>query len=257
MQQSEDLKLAIQAVQRAGEIVKEGFGKVTDFKEKEGKGIVTETDQESEEVIIKTLQSGSDFPILAEESGQVGEIGNSFWVVDPLDGTTNFSRGIPIFCVSIAMVKNKSVVLGATLNPLTGDIYYAEKGKGAFLNGESIRVSGRSDKLLLVLNRGYSQEANLKYIKITEALSHMATLRRMGSAALELCWTAQGIAEGFMDFGDELWDYAVGVLLITEAGGKVTDWKGNDWTINSKYILATNGLIHNKIKDSIENLQTT
>lgn len=256
MQQSGDLKLAIQAVEKAAQIVKEGFGKVTQFVEKEGKGIVTEIDHKSEETIIKILQQGSNCPILAEESGQIGETGDTFWVIDPLDGTTNFSRGIPIFCVSVALIKNRSVVLGVTLNPLTGDVYFAEKGKNAFLNGEKIRVSGRSDKLVIALNKGYSREADRKYIKVTEVLSPAATLRRLGSTALELTWAAQGLIEGFLDFGDELWDYAAGSLLISEAGGKVTDWKGQDWGIDSKYILATNGLVHDEIKGSIENLQT-
>lgn len=255
MQQSEDLKLVIKAAQKAGLIIREGFGKVTDFKVKEGKGIVTEIDHKSEEMIIKALQENSDYPILAEESGKVGEIGDTFWVIDPLDGTTNFSRGIPIFCVSIALIKNRSVVLGVTLNPLTNDIYFAEKGKGAYLNGKTLQVSIKSNDFLLILNRGYSQEAGLAFKKLVEKLSPSVMIRRLGASALELCFVAQGSAEGLIDFGDELWDYAAGTLFVEEAGGKITDWRGNKWDIDNKYILASNEFVHDKIKSSIEDLQ--
>lgn len=256
MQQSNELKLAIRAGRKAGQIIVDGYGKVTNFRVKKGKGIVTEIDHKSEVTIIQTLQAGSGYPILAEESGKTGEVKDTFWVIDPLDGTRNFSRGIPIFCVSITLIKNGSVALGVTLNPITGDVYSAVKGEGAYLNDRSLKVSRRSEGQVLILNKGYSPEADSKFIKVVEKLSPVSILRRLGSSALELCFVAQGSVEGFISFGDELWDYAAGALLVSEAGGKVTDWKGQDWNIDSKYILATNSLIHDEIKGSIENLQS-
>lgn len=258
MQQSDELKLAIEAAKKSGQIIKSGFGKVTDFKVKIGKGIVTEIDHTAEKVIIEILQSKFDYPILAEESGKIGEIKDSFWVIDPLDGTTNFSRGIPFFCTSIALIKNRKVVLGVTLYPITGDIYYAEKGKGAYVNGKRLHVSSRSDNdYLPVLNRGYGQDAELTFKKLVEKFNSFARMRRLGASALELCFVAKGSVDAFVDFGDELWDYAAGTLMVQEAGGKVTDWQGNDWTIENKYILATNSLIHDEVKNEIKDLQKT
>lgn len=255
MQQSKDLQLAIKATRKAAVIIKEGFGRITSFKVKPGKGIVTEIDHASEAAIIQILQQGSDYPILAEESGRIGASGDSFWVIDPLDGTRNFQRGIPIFCVSIALIKNNSVALGVTLNPVNGDIYFAEKGRGAYLNDKSLKVSKITDSLVLALNKGYSPEADIKFIKTVERLSPTSVLRRLGSTALELAFVAAGVLEGYISFGDELWDYAAGVLMIEEAGGKVTDWKGNEWDIENKYVLATSVIINDKIKALVSDLQ--
>lgn len=157
--------------------------------------------------------------------------------------------------MSIALIKNGSVEVGVTLNPINDDIYSAEKGKGAYLNDRVIRVSSRINQPVISLNKGYSEEADLKYRQITEKISPVLTIRRFGSAALELCWVAAGTVEGFIDFGDELWDFAAGVLMVSEAGGRVTDWKGNPWSIENKYVLATNSLVHDKIKNLIANLQ--
>lgn len=130
MQQSNDLKLAISAVKKAGEIIKKGYGQTLQITTKGNHlNIVTQIDRESEETIMSALQADSDYPILAEESGQKGQIKDTFWVADPLDGTTNFSRGIPFFSVSVALVKKNQVILGVTLNPLTGELYFAQKGQ--------------------------------------------------------------------------------------------------------------------------------
>lgn len=258
MQQSNDLKLAISAVKKAGEIIQKGYGQTLQITSKGNHlNIVTQIDRESEEIIMSTLQADSDYPILAEESGQIGQIKDTFWVTDPLDGTTNFSRGIPFFSVSVAQVKKNQVILGVTLNPLTGELYSAQKGQGSNLNDKPIRVSSKSESAMLILNQGYSNEATVKYIQSTQKLSPAFTVRRLGSSCLEHCLVASGVVEGSVSFGDKLWDYAAGVLLVEEAGGKVTDWKGNRWTFDNHYVLASNGLIHEKIKESIDSLQTT
>lgn len=256
MQQSDELRLAIEAITKAGGIIRNGYGQALEIKIKENaRSIVTQIDYQSEKEIINVLKSGYDYPILAEESGEVGKIEDTFWVIDPLDGTTNFSRGIPFFSVSIALVKNNQVILGVTLDPLTNELYWAQKGKGAYLNDKPIRVSSTTEGALLVLNKGITRKADLKYIAATRKLSPSFVLRRMGSSCRELCLVAKGSIEGFADFDDKLWDYAAGVLLVSEAGGKVTDWQGNNWDIKNKYVLATNGVIHGQIKNLIANLQ--
>lgn len=258
MQQSDDLKLAISAVKKAGEIVKSGFGQALEIATKGNHlNIVTQIDRQSEETFINTLQADSAYPILAEEGGPRGQLKDIFWVVDPLDGTTNFSRGIPFFSVSVALIKKSQVVLGVTLNPLTGDLYFAQKGQGTYLNNKPIKVSERSEGAMLILNQGYSDESTVKYIQATKKLSAGFTVRRLGSSCLEHCLVASGIVEGQVSFGDKIWDYAAGVLLVEEAGGKVTDWQGNKWTIDSPYFLATNNLIHDSVRERIDTLQTT
>lgn len=255
MQQSDELKLAIEAAKKAEEIIKNGYGQKLEITVKENlRSIVTQIDKQSEKAIINILKSGSSYPILAEESGKSGELGDTFWVIDPLDGTTNFSRGIPFFCVSIALVKNNQVVLGVTLNPLTGDLYFAEEGQGAYVNDKQVKVSQTIEGALVILNEGISEESGQKYIEVTKKLRPNFILRRLGSSCLELAYVASGITEGMVSFGDKPWDMAAGSILIKEAGGRVTDWQGSDWTIKSEYMLASNGLIHQKIKESIDSI---
>lgn len=252
MQQSEELKLAIRAAKKAAGIVKKGFRQALEIREKaNNEGVVTQIDHQSEEIIIKILKGSSSYPVLAEESGASGKLGDTFWVIDPLDGTRNFSRGVPIFAVTIALVKNGAVVLGVTLNPLTGDLYCAGKGKGAYLNDKAITVSDRSANIVTIFSRGYGNEADEKFRQAIDKLSPVTNNRNLGSASLEMCLVADGSFEGYVGCGDKLWDYAAGVLLIEEAGGKVTNWKGNMWSINDEYILATNGVVHKKLLERL------
>lgn len=256
MEVTDELKLITEAVRKAGQIVKDGYGQNLEITIKgDPKNIATQIDQASEKAIIETLQASSDYPILAEESGKSGELGDTFWVIDPLDGTTNFSRGIPFFSVSVALVKEEKVVCGATLNPLTGDLYFAQKGKGAYLNDLQIKVSDKTEGAIVILNQGYSEEAILKYRQTVEKLGPLYILRRLGSSCLEYCMVASGVVEGFVSFGDKLWDYAAGMIIIEEAGGKVTDWKGNPWSVWSPYVLSSNQVVYEKLKENVEDLQ--
>lgn len=255
---SSDLQLAITAAQKAGGIIREGYGNIQSITNKEeGKGILTDVDQKSEGIIIKTLQEKSEYAILAEETGDIKGKGDAYWVIDPLDGTTNFSREIPFFCVSIALLKNNQVELGVTLNPMTNECFYAEQGKGAYKNENPIRVSNRSfsKSPVIFISNGYAKEDKRIFAKATDRLSTLCSLRKLGSTALELCYVAQGSVEGFLSSGDELWDYAAGIVLIEEAGGKVTDWKGNKWDNSSSFILASNGLAHEDLLKYTRDLQ--
>ncbi|MCL4365843.1 inositol monophosphatase [Patescibacteria group bacterium] len=256
MQQSDELNLAINAIKKAGQIIKDGYGKTLEILIKENiKSIVTQIDKAAEKTIIEMLQTSSDYPILAEESGKIGNVDKTFWVIDPLDGTTNFSRNIPFFSTSVALVKDDTVVLGVTFNPLSNELFYAEKGKGAYLNGNQINVSTRTEGAIVIINQGIGVKADLKYTQVTEKLSSAFTLRRLGSSCLEYCLVACGGVEKFASYGDKPWDLAAGMLIVQEAGGKVSDWKGNKWSIWNSYALVSNKVIYDKLIQSVDSLQ--
>lgn len=257
MEFSKDLKLAIEAAKEAGKILKKGFGNFKTVSEKPGKGIVTEIDKASEDKILAILRRESEYSIYAEESGRKDNKSNKCWIIDPLDGTTNFVRSIPLFCSTIALMENNELSLGVTYNPLTHDCFFAEKGKGAFLNDQRIKVSQKAftGSNLVLLSSGYASEHKEIFGKAVLALSKDFSIRKLGTTALELCFVAQGNTQAFLCSGDELYDYAAGLLLVREAGGKVTDWKGNDWNNSNSYILASNGVIHDQIISKIKDLQ--
>lgn len=253
-----DLLLAIEAAKAAGEVIKKGYGNIqkTEDKEDGAKGIVTDVDKKSEEVILKILQKKSNYAIFTEETGNIkGKDG--LWVIDPIDGTTNFSRGIPLFCVSIALMKQNKIELGVIYNPILNELYYAEKSKGAYLNEKRIYVS-KKDSLkgsVIIINHGYEQTDKERAIEVTKNLYKDCSLRRFGATAYELCFVANGSTDGFMSSGDELYDYTAGLVLVEEAGGKVTDWKGNGWNNSNSFILASNGKAHDKLINKLSNLQ--
>lgn len=164
---STDLELAVNTAKKASEIVRLGFDKIHQISEKDNKSIVTEVDKNSEEAIISALEKDSKYPILSEETRSTISGASSYWAVDPLDGTTNFSRQIPFCAVSIALIRDNEVVIGVVFNPFTNELFYAEKGQGAFLNDGKITVSEKSD--LLFANTGYNVEHKEKYIQVVAA----------------------------------------------------------------------------------------
>ena len=257
MNNQDELQIALEAGKKVENLLKQGFEKVLNISVKEGKGVVTEIDQESERIIVDAIQHKSNYPILGEEGGLRGEKGNTYWVIDPLDGTTNFTRKIPLCAVSIALIKNNQVVVGVVYNPLLNECYFASKGNGAYCNGQKIKVSDVSSvkESIIFINSGYMYEDRKKASEITLRLGIDVTPRKFGSSALELCYVAKGSTEAFLCSGDELWDYAAGILLVEEAGGAVSDWSGKKWDNSSSFIFASNGSIHNKILQNIKGLQ--
>lgn len=253
---SSDLQLAITAAKAAGEIIKAGYGNIQKIDNKDNGTIVTNVDKESEETIINILQKKSNYAIYSEEIGNI-EGKNGLWVIDPLDGTTNFARGIPLFCVSIALMKGNNIELGVIYNPTLDELFFAEKGKGCFLNNKKNYVSNKSgiNKSIIIANQGHIKEIRERYLKIVQRLYKVCYFRRFGTTALELCYIAKGGADAFMCSGDELYDYAAGLIIVEEAGGKVTDWKGNTWDNTNSFILATNRKIHDEIVVEIKDLQ--
>ena len=218
---------------------------------------MTQTDKATERVIIDILQAHSAYPIISEETAPDDPPPGRSWIIDPLDGTTNFARKLPFFTVSIALLQDQDVILGVIVNPLTEECFYAEKGKGAYLNGQPIKVSSKTDAstTVLFLDHGYQTDHRKRYALVADRFAHRYSVRALGTTALELAYLARGCAGGFICSGDEFWDYAAGIILIEEAGGKVTDWKGNHWDRSNAFILASNGSLHQELVVAIAELQ--
>ncbi|NBV30524.1 MAG: inositol monophosphatase [Chitinophagaceae bacterium] len=224
---------------------------------KEGvNNLVTEADHASEKAILSVIKR--DFPdhqILAEESGALSQNSEFKWVIDPIDGTVNFAQGIPLNCVSIGIEHKGVIVMAAVYNPHLNEFFFAEKRKGATLNDKPIRVSQKSVTLHSCLVTGfpytYINEPNGPLEVFERFVRKGVPVRRLGSAAIDLCWVACGRFDGFFEQKLEPWDSAAGFLIVEEAGGRVTDFKGDLFSIYQHKVLATNGLIHAEMLDVI------
>ncbi len=255
------LKAAVQAAQAAGKIHKKHYGKTLNiqFKSKNNQNLVTQVDKLSEKAILSLLQKR--FPahnFLGEESG--GQENNSryTWVVDPLDGTTNFAHAYPFFCVSIALLKDKKPVAAVVYDSLRNECFTAEKGRGAFLNGRRLNVSkiGTLEESLLCTGFAYAvRETRYNLDNFEKFVLKAQGVRRDGSAALNLAYVAAGRFDGFWERGIQAWDMAAGVLLVWEAGGQVTDLTGKPYDLFKENALASNGKIHNHLFKILKNGQ--
>lgn len=211
--------------------------------------LVTDADKGSEKLIIDFIHK--NFPghgILAEESGGEDQNAEYLWVIDPLDGTTNFAHGLPLYAVSIGVMKNGETIMGAVADVSRGIIYSAEKGGGAYANNKRITVSSRSrlEESLLVTGFPYDVREHADPILnvLGGFLKTARGIRRLGSAALDFCFIAQGVFDGYWEMHLQSWDICAGQIIVEEAGGRVTDFAGNRLSIFSKEILCSNGLIH-------------
>ncbi len=244
------LKLAINAAKAAGAILKEGLGAIHQIRYKPGEyNLVTEIDTRSERTIIDMIRAEyPDHTFLAEESGLTEAQPEFRWIIDPLDGTVNYAHGLPVFCVSIALEIRGEIALGVIYHPILDELFTAEKGDGAFLNGNPISVSHESDftKTLLVTGFPYNSRINPHHT-IDHFINFVKAgrpIRRLGSAALDLAYLACGRMDAFWEVSLNAWDVAAGSLLLTEAGGKITDLSGNPWTVYTEALLASNGHVH-------------
>lgn len=242
-----------EAAYAAGEIIQSYFQGSFKVGNKEGiNNLVTEVDTKAETKIIEIIQSYyPDHFIVSEEVGELTSDSSYKWIIDPIDGTVNFAHGIPICCVSIALVFEGKPILGAVYNPMMNEFFFAEKGKGAFLNDQQIHVSQKSDfrKACLVTGFPYKWPKTTEHpIKVFERfIMQGLPVRRLGSAAIDLCWVACGRFDGFWEYNLSAWDVAAGYLIIEEAGGRVTDFDGKPYSVFDRQTLATNGLIHDKM----------
>jgi myo-inositol-1(or 4)-monophosphatase len=225
---------------------------------KEGvNNLVTEADHASEKAIIDIIKN--DFPdhfILSEESGETGNAHEYKWIIDPIDGTVNFANGIPLCCVSVALELNGEIILGAVYNPNMNEFFFAESRCGATLNDKKIRVSDKTEVLRSCLVTGfpytYLDEPNGPLQVFEKLIRQGIPVRRLGSAAIDLCWVAAGRFDGFYEHKLEAWDSAAGFLLVEEAGGRVTDFKGDHYSPYQPHILATNGKIHEELLNYVK-----
>ena len=248
---------AIEAARKSARILRARFGNILHIREKENAEIVTEADTQSEEVIVSTIQA--DFPdhaVLGEECGLIPGASEYKWIVDPLDGTVNFAHQIPIFSISIAMAVRDTIVLGIILDPINDELFSAVSGQGAQLNGEPIQVSATrtTAKSLLVTGFPYNVQEILEPVMVRygSCLRASQGMRRLGSAALDLCYVACGRFEGFWEQNLKPWDSAAGALMVVEAGGRVTTFSDQPYTVKHAEILATNGLIHREMLGLLE-----
>lgn len=257
-------KFIIVLAREAGKILKVGYYKSKSITSKGGQGIVTDTDFRAENKLISMIHK--KYPlhhILGEESGKViskksleMKEKNDFksdylWIIDPLDGTTNFAHNYQQFCTSIALAYKEKVILGAVFNPITNELFFAEKGKGAFLNNQKISVSKRKLKHALLCTgfaykRDHWMHNNLKNIGAILARGAQG-VRIDGTAALDLCYVACSKFDGFWESNLHSWDIAAGCLIVEEANGKVTNDKGRPWKIYDKNIVASNKIVDKDI----------
>ena len=257
-----DLTLAaIQAALNAGELLVRGFGTTFNISSKEGmQNLVTEYDNAAQDLIISNLQK--NFPehqFLGEEDKKKQTIDSQkiVWIIDPLDGTVNFARSIPIFAVSIAAALGKDILCGVVYYPMMNELFIAEKNKGAYLNGKRLKVSKRQSFKEAFIATGFPYDVDQNPLHCIERFSSFAKmgipLRRMGSAAIDLSYVAAGRFDAFWEVGLHSWDLAAGKLMIEEAGGKVSHYDGKEHQLYGYFnTLASNGLLHQKMVDLLK-----
>lgn len=246
------LEVAVETALEAGRILAEEFERPADISYKGDVDLVTQADRRAEQCIVARL--GREFPehgILAEEGGGHESRSRYRWYVDPLDGTTNFAHGYPCFAVSIGLAEDDRMIAGVVHNPVSKELFIAERGRGATRNGRKIRVSGIDRLARSLLVTGFpthkrTQNPNIHYYWDFTLKSH--GVRRDGSAALDLAAVAAGRFEGFWEFGLKPWDTAAGVLLVEEAGGQVTDFDGQPYRLGGPVLLASNRLVHEEMQ---------
>lgn len=253
------LDIATEAAMSAGAILQDLWGKIENIEEKGRSGdLVTEADKKSEVEILNVLRRHvPHHQILAEESGQSGDTDNDYlWAIDPLDGTTNYAHGYPIACVSVGLLIKGTPVVGVVYNPFRNELFRAAKGLGATLNRRPIRVSNTADlnKSLLVTGFAYDRRETKdnNYAEFCY-LTHLTQgVRRSGSAALDLTDVACGRLDGYWERGIRPWDMAAGIVVLEEAGGKVTAYDQSPLIIDSGRLLATNGQIHASLSQALQ-----
>ncbi|HLY12161.1 MAG TPA: inositol monophosphatase family protein [Planctomycetota bacterium] len=248
------LEFAKKIALRAGDFLKKNSSgrRRIQYKDDLGSNIVTDMDHASEEMIVKALKKEfPDHAIVAEESGLSGDSPHK-WYIDPVDGTTNFAHGFPIWAVTLAYEANGRIQAGATYAPMLGQLYWAQRGRGAYCNGRRLHVTRQAKLQHALLCTGFSylleyRKINLKYF--SEFLMKAQAIRRMGAASLDLCWTAAGAFDGFWEMRLGPWDMAAGIVILEEAGAKVTDFHGGPVDIRRGDFLGANPALHRRMLD--------
>ncbi len=245
--------VAVKAALEAGGMLKEKFGHVTDIKTKSDRNLVSDLDLKADEIITRVIEEKFESDNILSEEKPIPELEAGFtWIIDPIDGTHNYIRNIAIFGVSIGIAYNDKVVAGVIYMPTTNELYWAQKDKGAYCNDKRIRVSQRDIRQATIFfDSGirYKPDAILK--SLGSVADKVFNVRMLGSTVRGLTYIAEGKAELEVEYTDQVWDYAAGLCIIEEAGGRVTDFKGNEWNINTKEYIASNGVIHDEILNTL------
>ena len=249
------LDFALETAKQAGSIIMQHFGKISSVDRKSTDiDLLTIADTESEAYILDRIKT--TYPqhhIIAEESNLTKGNSDYRWVIDPLDGTTNFVHNLPIFAVSMGLQYKEETILGVVYNPAANKCFWAEKNGGAYLNEKSIHITSTNtlNNSLLVTGFPYIHDDLFEkcFDLFKELYGKTQGVRRLGAAALDFCFVAMGRFEGFWEFGLSPWDVCAGALILTEAGGKVSDWDGSPMPFSGNRILATNGHIQGEMMD--------
>lgn len=246
------LETAMDAAKAAGEILLRSYEKPKNIEFKGEADLVTEMDRSSEKLIVeKILGQYPNHAIVAEETGSRKTNSEYRWIIDPLDGTTNYAHDLPLFSISIALEHKKEMIVGVVLDPVRPELFYAEKNRGAYLNGKPISVSRVDDLNRSLLVTGFpvkkreEAETNVQVFRAFTLRSQ--GVRRLGSAALDLCYVACGRFEAHWEYRLHAWDTAAGSLIVSEAGGRITDFGGKRFDPFGTETLASNGKIHNSM----------
>jgi myo-inositol-1(or 4)-monophosphatase len=249
---------AVEAVVRAGEMMLESAGRKVRVDKKSAIDLVTEVDVAVERMFRELIgQRFPDHAILGEEFGGSAVVPEGpCWVFDPIDGTTNFAHGLPIFCASLALEIDGIADVAAVYDPNRRELFTAERGAGAFVNGVPLRTSGAARLIDAMLVTGFPYDVHARVDEIVGLfgafVGRARAVRRLGSAAIDLCWVAAGRMDGFWESDLQPWDLAGGALIVAEAGGRVTDTAGRAFTSRAGQVVASNGHIHDEMLAVIE-----
>jgi myo-inositol-1(or 4)-monophosphatase len=243
----------IEIIKEAGEILRDGYYSKKEVTFKAKKDLVTKYDVAVENFLKEKFEKEfTDFNVIAEESDNTNKIFSNSIIVDPIDGTTNFVNKLPHTAISVGVYKDKKPYIGIVYNPILNELYTAVVGEGAYCNGEKIEVSDEVDFQKALLSTGFpytsgtcEDDLNDVMVKLKDILPKCQDIRRLGSAALDLCYVARGVYEGYYEMNLKAWDVSAGLIILQEAGGKVSNIDGDEYVLfENKYIVASNRLIH-------------
>jgi len=248
-------QVAFRAARLAGKSLLKNYGKLksSDIRKKSKHDLVTKADMDANRIIIRAIkQKFPNHDFLSEETGFEDNPDIYQWIIDPLDGTTNYSIHNPLYCTAVTLVCKRDILLSVIYAPYLKEFYYAELGKGAFLNGKRIHVSSKRklENSTVLLGRSHRHESHVNLSTVQKRLKpKVLNMRLLGSGSLDLAYVASGRAEACLLVPTEiyLWDSLAGILLIREAGGKVTDFRGKEWSIKSQGVFASNGLVQERL----------
>ena len=252
---SANINIMVKACRKAAKTLIRDFGEIEKLQVSvKGPGdFVTNSDKKVEQILIDELQKARpNYSVLSEEIGEINNDESFRWIIDPIDGTSNFLHGIPHFAISLGLEHNKEIICGIIYDPIKDELFSAEKGNGSYLNNQRMRVSARSKlKDCIIFTGGPKISAKDRELSLKEynkfSTKILTPIRKMGSASLDLAYVAAGRCDGFWQRNLNYWDIAAGIILVKEAGGYITDFEGKNEYIKNKNILATNSLINEEM----------